>query len=104
MHFGLGGVLESRFHMSFSGVGDMRIKEVALLPDPCPLPDKEKKRSLDEREKLLYAPFSGVGGIVYDKDAVYIEYRGNTAPRQEKVRTFARLLSDLARSDDFVSF
>jgi ribosome biogenesis protein BMS1 len=26
---------------------------------------------------LLYAPFSGVGGIVYDKDAVYIELGGS---------------------------
>lgn len=30
-----------------------------------------------EKEKLLYAPFSGVGGIVYDKDAVYVELRNN---------------------------
>lgn len=46
------------------------------MSDPCPLPDKEKKRTLDDRERLLYAPFSGVGGLVYDKDAVYIELGG----------------------------
>uniref|UniRef100_A0A1I7X101 DUF663 domain-containing protein n=1 Tax=Heterorhabditis bacteriophora TaxID=37862 RepID=A0A1I7X101_HETBA len=26
-----------------------------------------------QKEKLVYAPFSGLGGIVYDKDAIYIE-------------------------------
>jgi hypothetical protein len=41
------------------------------------LPDKLKKRSLVEKEKLVYAPFSGVGGIVYDKDAVYVELGGS---------------------------
>lgn len=38
-----------------------------VLPDPCPLPDKSKKRSLNESEKMIYAPMAGVGGIVYDK-------------------------------------
>jgi ribosome biogenesis protein BMS1 len=41
------------------------------------LPNQEKKRTLDDRERLIYAPFSGVGGIVYDKDAVYIELGGS---------------------------
>ena len=40
---------------------------MTLLPDPCPLPEKLKKRSLNEKEKLIYAPMAGVGGIVYDK-------------------------------------
>lgn len=47
------------------------------MPDPCPLPDQAKKRTLDDRERLLYAPFSGVGGLIYDKDAVYIELGGS---------------------------
>ena len=38
-----------------------------MLLDPCPLPDKEKKRSLDKREHLIYAPMAGIGGVVYDK-------------------------------------
>ena len=41
------------------------------------MPNQEKKRTLDDRERLIYAPFSGVGGIVYDKDAVYIELGGS---------------------------
>ena len=38
-----------------------------MLSDPCPLPDKTRKRSLNEKEKLIFAPMSGVGGVMYDK-------------------------------------
>ena len=30
-------------------------------------------RTIDHRHRVIYAPMSGVGGIVYDKDAVYID-------------------------------
>ncbi|CAN7993340.1 unnamed protein product [Ixodes hexagonus] len=59
------------------GCGDFVIHDISLLPDPCPLPDKEKRRSLNEKERLLYAPMSGVGGVVFDKDAVYIDLKGS---------------------------
>lgn len=52
------------------GCGDHTLEEISLLPDPCPLPNAEKKRSLNERERLMYAPLSGVGGVVYDKVAI----------------------------------
>ena len=68
-----------------SGCGDLRIADVSFLPDPCPLPDKEKKRSLLEKEKLIYAPFSGVGGIVYDKDAVYVDLGGSHSHSQKVI-------------------
>lgn len=71
----------------FSGVGDMKISELSYLPDPCPLPNSEKKRHLMERERQIYAPFSGVGGIVYDKDAVYIELKGSHSHKQEDEET-----------------
>lgn len=71
----------------FSGVGDMKISELSHLPDPCPLPSKEKKRHLMERERQIYAPFSGVGGIVYDKDAVYIELKGSHSHKKEDEET-----------------
>lgn len=61
----------------------MKIKDVSFLPDPCPLPEQIKKRALVEKERLIYAPFSGVGGIVYDKDAVYIELGGSHSYKQE---------------------
>lgn len=59
------------------GCGDLQIKDMCFLPDPCPLPEQLKKRALVEKERLVYAPFSGVGGIVYDKDAVYIDLGGS---------------------------
>ncbi|GBP54087.1 Ribosome biogenesis protein bms1 [Eumeta japonica] len=67
-----------------AGVGDMTISELSYLPDPCPLPSSEKKRHLLERERQIYAPFSGVGGIVYDKDAVYIELKGSHSHKKEE--------------------
>lgn len=51
------------------------------------MPSKEKKRHLLERERQIYAPFSGVGGIVYDKDAVYIELKGSHSHKQEDEET-----------------
>ena len=62
---------------SYLGCGDSKISSICFLPDPCPLPEKLKKRTLVEKERLIYAPFSGVGGIVYDKDAVYVELGGS---------------------------
>ena len=62
---------DSKIHLA--GVGDFTVKSISLLPDPCALPDALKKRTLVEKEKTIYAPMSGVGGIVYDKDAVYID-------------------------------
>jgi ribosome biogenesis protein BMS1 len=53
-------------------VGDHRLASVSALADPCPLPSTLKKRGLNEKEKLLYAPMSDVGEMLYDKDAVYI--------------------------------
>ncbi|XP_063826557.1 ribosome biogenesis protein BMS1 homolog [Ostrinia nubilalis] len=76
---------ETMVHIA--GVGDMKVGELSYLPDPCPLPSSEKKRHLMERERQIYAPFSGVGGIVYDKDAVYIELQGSHSHKQEDEET-----------------
>ncbi|XP_054014026.1 ribosome biogenesis protein BMS1 homolog [Hylaeus anthracinus] len=65
------------------GCGDVKIKDVSFLPDPCPLPEALKKRALVEKERLIYAPFSGVGGIVYDKDAVYVELGGSHSHKED---------------------
>lgn len=73
--------------MTFAaGVGDHVIRDVSHLPDPCPLPGELKKRSLNEIEKKIFAPMSGVGGIVYDKDAVYIDV-GPGKEQEQKVGT-----------------
>lgn len=59
------------------GVGDLSISSVEALPDPCPTPARTQaegkgRRRLGEKQKLLYAPMSDVGGVLVDKDAVYI--------------------------------
>jgi len=61
------------------GCGDFRIKAISTMPDPCPLPKSGERRkgSLSEKERLIYAPFCGVGGVLCDKDAVYIEVGGS---------------------------
>ncbi|KAL3286904.1 hypothetical protein HHI36_001390 [Cryptolaemus montrouzieri] len=74
---------ESSVHIA--GVGDMKIQELSFLPDPCPLPEQIKKRALVEKEKFIYAPFSGVGGIVYDKDAVYVELGGSHSHKKKNI-------------------
>ncbi|XP_018428934.1 PREDICTED: ribosome biogenesis protein BMS1 homolog [Nanorana parkeri] len=68
-----GAYLKNKSQVHLPGVGDFALSDVSFLSDPCPLPDKLKKRSLNEKEKTIYAPLSGVGGVVYDKDAVYID-------------------------------
>ncbi|CAB4255360.1 GTPase BMS1 [Maudiozyma barnettii] len=77
-----------------AGVGDFPISQVEKLPDPCPTPGYQQKlddyerekmkeegnttvtpkrrKRLDDKDKLIYAPMSDVGGILMDKDAVYI--------------------------------
>lgn len=55
------------------GVGDYHISDISFLPDPCPFPDTFKNRRLDAKEKLVYAPFSSINNILFDKDAVYID-------------------------------
>ncbi|EJW86644.1 hypothetical protein WUBG_02449, partial [Wuchereria bancrofti] len=80
-----GTFLKNRSAVHIPGIGDLTIKDVTVLPDPCPLPSKEKmKRSLNEKERIIYAPFSGLGGIVYDKDAIYIERGGSHAYKKAR--------------------
>lgn len=59
---------------------------MAPLNDPCPLPGNQKaKRSLNEQEQIIYAPLSGLGGLLYDKDGVYIDTGGTQAFATNKV-------------------
>ncbi|PIA42098.1 hypothetical protein AQUCO_02100155v1 [Aquilegia coerulea] len=60
-----------------AGIGDYSLAGVTGLADPCPLPSLAKKKGLREKEKLFYAPMSGLGDLLYDKDAVYININDN---------------------------
>ncbi|XP_015266933.1 PREDICTED: ribosome biogenesis protein BMS1 homolog, partial [Gekko japonicus] len=92
-----GAYLKNKSQIHIPGVGDFTVSDVAFLPDPCALPDHQKKRSLNEKEKLIYAPLSGVGGLVYDKDAVYIDLGGSHArqEREEEARPNHELVQSL---------
>ncbi|KAJ5662190.1 Ribosome biogenesis protein bms1 [Penicillium maclennaniae] len=73
------------------GVGDLTVSGIEGLPDPCPTPfadqqmakatGKSNRRKLGEKQKLLFAPMSDVGGVLVDKDAVYIDIKTNTFNR-----------------------
>ncbi len=70
------------------GVGDLNVSMIEALPDPCPTPymdqavakatGKSGRRRLGEKQKLLFAPMSDVGGVLVDKDAVYIDVKTST--------------------------
>lgn len=76
----------SRVHIP--GVGDLTVTSTEALPDPCPTPfaekavekasGKKKRTRLGEKQKILYAPMSDVGGVLVDKDAVYIDVKTAT--------------------------
>lgn len=67
------------------GAGDLSISSITKLGDPCPLPtaESERRRKLSDKQKLIHAPMSDVGGVMYDKDAVYINVPGNFTRRDE---------------------
>lgn len=99
-----GAPLRNKSQIHIPGCGDFMIKEINMLSDPCPLPDKEKRRSLNEKERLIYAPLSGIGGIVYDKDAVYIELGGSHSHTEknsnEPSQKLIKILVDTEHSID----
>ncbi|CAN1311882.1 Ribosome biogenesis protein bms1 [Linum perenne] len=64
--------LKREMKVHIAGVGDFSLAGVNALPDPCPLPSAAKKKGLRDKEKLFYGPMSGLGDLLYDKDAVYI--------------------------------
>jgi len=69
------------------GVGDLSVSAIEGLPDPCPTPfmdqalaksaGKAGRRRLGDKQKVLFAPMSDVGGVLVDKDAVYIDVKSS---------------------------
>jgi ribosome biogenesis protein BMS1 len=70
------------------GLGDQNVLKIEPLPDPCPTPyvqqaiekatGKQRARRLGDKQKVLYAPMSDVGGVLIDRDAVYIDVKSMT--------------------------
>ncbi|WFD30975.1 Glycoside hydrolase 2 (Mannanase, beta-galactosidase) [Malassezia sp. CBS 17886] len=82
------------------GLGDLTVSSIERLADPCPLPtqDSEKRRKLSDKAKLIHAPMSDVGGVMFDKDAVYINVPGHFSRRTgdgEDVGEGERMVMDL---------
>lgn len=75
------------------GVGDLTVSGIEALPDPCPTPYMDQqiakatgsagRRRLGEKQKLLFAPMSDVGGVLVDKDAVYVDIKTSTFNKDE---------------------
>lgn len=101
----------SNARVHIAGVGDYTVSNIEKLPDPCPTPyfeqrleDLERERAkeaaangeqiakttrrrkrLDDKQKIIYAPMSDVGGVLVDKDAVYIDIgEASFNPGEEK--------------------
>ncbi|KAF2154370.1 DUF663-domain-containing protein [Myriangium duriaei CBS 260.36] len=78
--------LNARVHIP--GVGDLNVSEIEALPDPCPTPflqtamenatGKKGRKRLGDKQKLIFAPMSDVGGVLVDKDAVYVDVKSST--------------------------
>ncbi|ORX71557.1 DUF663-domain-containing protein [Linderina pennispora] len=86
--------LKGRDRVHIPGAGDFMLGEVNTLPDPCAIPDKERKR-LDERHKLIYAPMSEVNGVMYDNDAVYIDVKKPQHEEKAEEGEGEKMLSEL---------
>ena len=76
------------------GVGDLSVSMIEALPDPCPTPymdqavakatGKSGRRRLGEKQKVLFAPMSDVGGVLVDKDAVYIDIKTSNFDKDDE--------------------
>ncbi|KAJ3190155.1 Glycoside hydrolase 2 (Mannanase, beta-galactosidase) [Gaertneriomyces sp. JEL0708] len=95
--------LKQNMKVHIPGVGDQQISEMSILPDPCPLPEKVR-RSLSDKQKVIYAPMSDVGGILYDKDAVYINVPGSFSRKEddedEEKGSGERMVMDLQNAQE----
>ena len=78
------------------GIGDLNVSLIEALPDPCPTPFMDqalakatgstKRKRLGEKQKVLFAPMSDVGGVLVDKDAVYIDVKTSTFAKDAENR------------------
>lgn len=86
-----GTYLDRNQRIHINGIGDFEIASLQKLDDPCPIELKrtvkekqglhnqakltgqtKKLRHLKDKEKVLYAPFSNIGQLNFDKSTGYI--------------------------------
>ncbi|WFD34109.1 Glycoside hydrolase 2 (Mannanase, beta-galactosidase) [Malassezia cuniculi] len=89
--------LRMRQQVHIPGVGDLAIQSIEALTDPCPLPtmESEKRRKLNDKAKLIHAPMSDVGGVMFDKDAVYINVPGSLSRKDAPAGEGEKMMLEL---------
>ncbi|OWB64795.1 hypothetical protein B5S33_g5146 [[Candida] boidinii] len=111
-----------------AGVGDYTISTVEKLPDPCPTPYYEQKleeiereqeklaqengeplpqrprrrKRLEDKQKIIYAPMSNVHGVLIDKDAVYIDVGKESFKEGEEQGIGEKLVTSLQNASDIM--
>lgn len=118
----------ARVHLA--GAGDFTVSEVEKLPDPCPTPYFEQKleeyereqrkiaeangqelpaktvkrrKRLEDKQKIIYAPMSDVHGVLIDKDAVYIDVGQKSFKSEEDMSGIGeKLVSDLQNAAEII--
>lgn len=59
-----------------NGLGDFKIDYMTKVEDPCPIETVEikgrKKRTLKQKEKVLYAPYCNINTLEYDRNEGYV--------------------------------
>ena len=96
-----GSHLKPGTKMHLIGAGDYEMSELSVMPDPCPLPDSNKRNTnLSKKDALLFAPLSNVGAVSFDKDAVYIDIGKNNYTKKENLAQTDKEKSEEISSDD----
>ena len=116
----------ARVHLA--GVGDFTVSSVEKIPDPCPTPYFEQKledfereqrkiaeangeeipvkthrrrKRLEDKQKIIYAPMSDVHGVLIDKDAVYVNVGQKAFKSEEDMGGIGeKLVADLQNAAD----
>ena len=89
-----GTYLDKHQRVHVNGLGDYDIKNISKVEDPCPIELKKtvkqkqaeheaeknglvkksagKKRNLNDKERVLYAPYTNIGAMNFEKTTGYI--------------------------------
>lgn len=72
-----GTYMDPAQHFCIPGAGNVIVKSMKPLPDPCRCFEQQKKdgdarRSLSSKTKTVYAPFSNMGDVFHDKDGLWL--------------------------------
>ena len=87
-----GNHLNKNSLVHINGLGEYKIDYVTKIEDPCPIEMVSKngkiKRTLKKKDKNLYAPYSNINMLEYDRKSGYINI-------PEKLVTFTKGLKEL---------